>query len=231
MAPIHLVGWEPAGARGVEMLTLNQDSNTGARTTLIRSVPRDGVEHKSHYHHCEEEFLCLAGRFSFDEPHWLRPLSYACYPSHAVHGTRVSVPGGYLLYLRTSGSTQAYLAGEPVTDTACQPLVLENTLDPFRENLPCQAGPAAIRRRVLRTQPEIDAAVTLWEFRENARDIFQHFPAVTPLEVLMFRAGSEAADAADSLSLAYGYIGPGGARPCVDADGPTFALVHSGHWM
>jgi hypothetical protein len=221
LAPIRLGHWEQAGARGVEMLTLNHDPDTGARTALIRSAPRDGIEDKSHYHHCEEEFLCLAGRFSFDGQHWMRPLSYACYPSHVVHGTRVSVPGGYLLYLRTSGSTQAYVAAQ---EAECA------TADPIIQYVREPAATTGFRRRVLRTQPEMDAAVTLWGFADDARDIFQHFPAATPLEVLVFRPGSEALDGEDSLALAYGHFGPGDVRPCFDADGSSVALVHSGRW-
>lgn len=239
LAPIQLDRWEPAGAAGVEMVTLNQDLDSGARTALIRSVPRDGVERKSHFHHCEEEFLCLAGRFSFDGRHWMQPLSYACYPSHFIHGTRVSVPGGYLLYLRTSGSTQAFVASEPVTiETSKQVmppdaepiLAAEHAFEPFREGPTRQSAPERIRRRSLRSQPQINAEVTLWEFGDNAGEMFQHFPDATPLEVLIFRAGPEAVDGTDSLVLAYGYFAPGDVRPALETEGLAFALVHSGGW-
>jgi hypothetical protein len=239
LTPIGPGPWEAAGARGIEVLPLNQDPGTGARTALIRSVPREGVECKAQYHHCEEEFLCLAGRFTFDGLHWMRPWSYACYPPHVVHGARVSVPGGYLLYLRTSGSTHAYAVAEPVTTEAyhhpdsrvLEPIVvLETTLEHLQQDTNEQAAPIRIRRRILRTQPEKDAEVTLWEFDPGARDLFRHFPAATPLEVLIVRAGAEAVDGTGADSLAYGCYGPGDVRPSIDAEGRVVALVHSGSW-
>jgi hypothetical protein len=239
LAPVRPASWKAAGARGIELLPLNHDPGNGARTALIRSVPREGVECKAQYHHCEEEFLCLAGRFTFDGLHWMRPWSYACYPSQVVHGARVSVPGGYLLYLRTSGSTQAYAVAEPVSDEAYhQPdspalepiVVLENALERVQEHRVGQAPPTRIRRRILRAQPEKDAEVALWEFDPGARDLFRHFPAATPLEVLIVRAGAETADVTGADSLAYGCYGPGDARPSIDAEGRVVALVHSGSW-
>jgi hypothetical protein len=232
------------------MLTLNHDPATGARTALIRSVPRQGVERRAHYQHCEEELLCLAGRFTFDGVHWMRALSYACYPPQVVHGARVSVPGGYLLYLRTSGPTQAYPVAEPVREEAYHSadsgilapiLVLEHTLQPLQDSLAREASidtpgerhhTAAKRtpRRVLRTDPPRQAEVSLCEFGESERELFQHFPAATPLEVLMVRVGAEAGDTLDSRSLSYGFYGPGDARPAIDADGRAVALVHSGPW-
>ncbi len=239
LAPIRSGPWESAGARGIEVLPLNQDPATGARTALIRSVPRDGVEHRAQYHRCEEEFLCLAGRFTFDGLHWMRPLSYACYPPQVVHGARVSVPGGYLLYLRTSGSTQAYAVDEPSRDQAyhhpdsrvLEPIVvLEHTLEHLPEDTNGQAAPIRIRRVVLRTQPETGAEATLWEFGNGATDIFRHFPAAAPLEVLIVRPGSGSMNSPGSQSLAYGYYRPGDERPSIDAEGLVFVMVHAGPW-
>lgn len=239
LAPIRPGPWEAAGPRGIEVLPLNQDPGTGARTAMIRSVPRDGVERKTQYHHCEEEFLCLEGRFTFDGLHWMRPLSYACYPSHVVHGARVSVPGGYLLYLRTSGPTQAYAVAEPLKDEAyhhpdaqvLEPIVvLEHTLEQLQQDTNGHEAPIRIRRLVLRTQPETGAEATLWEFGSGARNLFQYFPAAVPLEVLIVRPGSGSADSPGSQSLAYGYYGPGDVRPSIDAEGRVFAMVHSGPW-
>lgn len=239
LTPISPGPWEAASARGIELLPLNQDPGTGARTALIRSVPREGVECKAQYHHCEEEFLCLAGRFTFDGLHWMRPWSYACYPPHVVHGARVSVPGGYLLYLRTSGSTQAYAVAKPARDEAyhhsdypvLEPIVVrEHTLDHLLEDTNHQGAPIRIRRFVLRAQPAQGTEATLWEFGHGAKDIFQHFPAGAPLEVLVVRPGSESTDSPGLQSLAYGYYGPGDVRPSIDAEGLVFALVHSGPW-
>lgn len=251
LTPLGSGHWESAGAVGVEMLTLNHDPATGARTALIRSVPRHGVERRAHYQHCEEELLCLAGRFTFDGVHWMRPWSYACYPPQVVHGARVSVPDGYLLYLRTSGPAQAYPVAEPVQDEAYHSpdsgileriVVLEHTLESLQYSPTTSAAatyPAAAtdpmaancpRRRVLRTDPPRQAEVSLWEFGDSDCDLFQHFPAATPLEVLIVRVGAGAGDTLDPLPLSYGFYGPGDARPAIDADGLAVALVHSGPW-
>jgi hypothetical protein len=166
-------------------------------------------------------------------------FSYACYPPQVVHGASVSVPGGYLLYLRTSGPTEAYPVAEPVMDdayhhpdsAAVEPIVvLQHALERGQGHRVVQASPILMRPRILRARPERDAVVTLWEFDSGARDLFQHFPAATPLEVLLVRPGSEAADGMDSRYLAYGHYGPGDVRPAIDAEGDVVALVHSGPW-
>lgn len=236
---VDSVRWDAVGAPGIEMLLLNQDPATGARTSLIRSVPRDGIEPRAQYHHCEEEFLCLAGRFTFDGVHWMRPFSYACYPAHVVHGARVSVPGGYLLYLRTGGNTQVYPVAEPLQNEAyhhssCRVLepivVLEHTREPAQQDPNGHTAPSRILRRLLRATQARDAEVTLWEFGDGTRDIFQHFPVDTPLEVLIVRADSDDSASGESRCASYGYYRAGDARPSVDAEGRCVALVHSGPW-
>jgi hypothetical protein len=167
------------------------------------------------------------------------PFSYACYPPQVVHGASVSVPGGYLLYLRTSGSTELYPVSEPVMEEAYHHpdsqvlekiVVLEHTRRRGSGKRVAQASPILMHPRVLRAKPEGDAAVTLWEFDSGARNLFQHFPPATPLEVLLVRPGSEAAEGMDSRYLAYGCYGPGDARPSIDAEGDVVALVHAGSW-
>jgi hypothetical protein len=237
--PIAADRWEAAGAQGIELLPLNQDPDKGARTALIRSIARPGFECRAQYHRCEEEFLCLAGLFTFDGVNWMRPLSYACYPPYVVHGARVSVPGGYLLYLRTSGSPQPYFVDEPVTNEAYhhpeapapEPIILlDRTLDPRRAVADDGTAANGIRRRVLRTQPATAAKVTLWEFPAGERDIFRHFPAAMPIEVLIAPAGADPTGAMDAHSMAYGCYGAGDPRPRFDTSALTIALVHTGNW-
>lgn len=233
--PVPSHGWEAAGAAGIELLPLNRDPASGARTALIRSVPRSGVERKAQYHQCEEEFLCLAGRFTFDGMRWMRPLSYACYPPQVVHGARVSVPGGYLLYVRTSGSTQAYAVQRPVSDQAYhledsrvhEPVVL---LEHPPAPLPGAPDTPGIRQRVLRVDPGTRASVTLWEFPGGARDLFHHLPAATPLEVLLVAVNAPVDEGPACDVLAYGCYGAEEVRPSYDATGSVIALVHAGPW-
>jgi hypothetical protein len=109
-------------------------------------------------------------------------------------------------------------------------VVLEHTLKQLREDRVGGGASITICRRLLRTHPANGAEVTLWEFGNGAENIFQHFPAAVPLEVFVFGGGSGSADGSRPQCHAYGYYGPGDARPSINAVGPVFALVHSGHW-
>lgn len=101
----HLA-WEAAGTAGTSQKLLKQDADTGARTLLLRSLPRpetEMVDRRPQYHPVDEEFLCLAGKFTLEGTHWLTPMTYVYYPAGLVHGFGVDVPDGYLVYLRNSG--------------------------------------------------------------------------------------------------------------------------------
>ena len=100
------LAWKEAGNSGISEKILKQDSDTGARTLLLRSVPRpsaDIADRRPQYHPVDEEFLCLSGRFTLEGTHWLTRMTYVYYPAGLVHGFNVDVPDGYQIYLRNSG--------------------------------------------------------------------------------------------------------------------------------
>ncbi len=131
---LDAVDWQPAGVPGIEIKPLNLDPDTGARTSLLRSAVRNTIEHRAQYHPGDEEFLCLDGRFTFDGRDWFGPGSYVHFPPRTVHGVSVQVPGGYLLYLRTTGMAVAHPVAEPLHPT------------PYALDVPEAASPATIRR-------------------------------------------------------------------------------------
>ncbi len=98
--------WVPAGTPGVFEKILNEDDVTGARTVMLKSLPRPSdqlTDRRPQYHPVDEEFFCLSGRFTLEGTPWLTPMSYVFYPPGLVHGFNVDVPDGYEVYLRNSG--------------------------------------------------------------------------------------------------------------------------------
>lgn len=103
---VEALSWVPTGTLGVFEKILNEDDITGARTVMLKSLPRPGdqlPDQRPQYHPVEEEFFCLSGRFTLEGDVWFEPGSYVYYPSNLVHGYAVDVPGGYEIYLRNSG--------------------------------------------------------------------------------------------------------------------------------
>jgi hypothetical protein len=96
---------------------LNGVPEQGPHTMLLYSAPRDPDINFAQYHPIDEEFLCLEGDFTFDGSSWFGPGSYAFYPAYFVHGTRVHVRGGYLLYLRQSGPSELLKVDQPTSHT------------------------------------------------------------------------------------------------------------------
>lgn len=99
--------WVPVGTPGVFEKILNEDDVTGARTVMLKSLPRPSEQlpdQRPQYHPVDEEFFCLSGRFTLEGDVWFEPGSYVYYPPNLVHGYAVDVPGGYEIYLRNSGS-------------------------------------------------------------------------------------------------------------------------------
>jgi len=114
------LAWEEAGAPGISQKLLKQDTDTGARTLLLRSLPRpetDMVDRRPQHHPVDEEFLCLAGKFTLEGTHWLTPLTYVYYPAGLVHGFGVDVPDGYQVYLRNSGPLVTERVDSPAQDS------------------------------------------------------------------------------------------------------------------
>lgn len=117
---IEHLAWDEAGAPGISQKILRQDSETGAQTLLLRSAARsrkDIVDRRPQHHPVDEEFLCLAGRFTLEGTHWLTPMTYVYYPAGLVHGFGVDVPGGYEIYLRNPGPVTTERVDTPAQST------------------------------------------------------------------------------------------------------------------
>lgn len=216
--------WVPMGPSGLQLKELNRDPVTGARTSLLVSPPRSGVEHKAQYHDGEEEFFCLGGTFTFDGVHWFRSGSYACFPPRVVHGARVQVPDGYRLYLRTRGSTDAVRVSEP---SSVEPYRLDGRLDapqalllePARDARPSEV-------RVLRREPDGTVEVHRIAPGETVRTTDWRG---TPVELLLAEGTLRTPDTS-LASEAYGFYPDGADVPSLHAVDPCTLLVHRGAW-
>jgi hypothetical protein len=216
--------WVPMGPAGLRLKELNRDPVTGARTALLSSPARAGVECKAQYHDGEEEFFCLAGTFTFDGVQWFRPGSYVCFPPRVVHGARVQVPDGYLLYLRTHGSTDAVRVSEPHSD---RPYRLDGRidapqallLDPAPDSLPAEV-------RVLRRESECTVELHRVPAGEFVRTSdWRGAPAEMLLTAGMLRT-PDATIAAEG----YGFYADGADVPTLRAIESATLLVHLGPW-
>jgi hypothetical protein len=216
--------WVPMGPAGLQLKELNRDPATGARTALLVSPPRAGVECKAQYHDGEEEFFCLAGTFTFDGVHWFRPGSYACFPPRVVHGARVQVPGGYRLYLRTRGSSDAVRVAEPTSD---EPYRLDGRLDaPQALLLEPAEEPRPAEIRALRREPEGTVELHRIAPGESVRTADWRG---APVELLLTAGRLHASDATLAPE-AYGFYPDGADVPSLRAIEACTLLVHRGAW-
>lgn len=108
------IPWEPLSAV-LQRKVLNGSPDTGPHTMLLRSEARDPGPAFAQYHAIDEELYCLDGDFTFDGSTWFYAGSYAYYPAYFVHGAKVHVRGGYLLYLRVSGVSELFKVDEPAS--------------------------------------------------------------------------------------------------------------------
>lgn len=212
--PLEAIGdrpWVPlrAGA-AVECIELNLDRDSGARTRLLRSRPRPLIERKTQSHAGEEEFLVLEGRFTFDGEPWFEPGSYVRLPPSTSHGSRVEVPQGYLLYLRTTerGAAEA----EPPGLLAAAAL---SGLEPGAS-------------RLLRTASARPDRVETRHVRAGMPVFLPSDPL--PREVLLLHGSVRAATVEEISAPAYGFVvdepPPAGWIATSDA----LLLLHLGNW-
>jgi hypothetical protein len=99
---------------------LNVDRETGARTLLLKSMPRpkkDLADRRPQFHPVAEEFYCLSGHFTLEGNVWFGAHSYVYYPPRLVHGHDVDVPAGYEIYLRNSGPISTERVSAPRSNT------------------------------------------------------------------------------------------------------------------
>jgi hypothetical protein len=118
--PVDTIAWTPTPTPGIHERILNVDSVTGARTLLLKSLPRKRVDlgdRRPQVHPVDEEFYCLSGHFTLEGDVWFAKHSYAYYPPGLVHGHGVDVPGGYEIYLRNSGPLSTKRVDAPLSNT------------------------------------------------------------------------------------------------------------------
>jgi hypothetical protein len=211
----------PLGTAGLQLQELNRDPETDARTAILVSPPRTALEHKAQYHRSEEEFYCLAGRFTFDGQHWFEPGGYACFPAGVVHGAHVRVPGGYRVYLRTSGDTTATPVAQPCSET---PYRMDGRSDaPHAVQL---SENAASNPRILRTDGS--RSVERWRLRAGEALPVERWRGA-PLEMLLV-AGQLLAAGEPIAAPAYGFYPDAGEVSPLTSLGEAELLVHRGDW-
>lgn len=113
------IEWIPTGTPGVMEKILNEDQVTGARTLMLKSLPRPSdqiIDRRPQVHPVDEEFFCLSGRFTLEGDVWFQFGTYVYYPPNLVHGYAVDVPDGYEIYLRNSGSLSTQRVESPAED-------------------------------------------------------------------------------------------------------------------
>ncbi len=227
LCPVDALAWQPAGVPGIEIKPLNVDPATGARTSLLRSAVRTSVEHKAQYHPGDEEFLCLDGRFTFDGLEWFESGSYVHFPPRTVHGASVQVPGGYLLYLRTTGTAVAHPVSVPRHPT------------PYALDAPDAGSPATISRmagglaRPGGSEPlRHDAGGSgqvLWSTLRAGESLPDALAAQGgPVEMLLVSGALRAPDGRVVQGPAYGFYAHGLRDEPLVADADSAILTHSG---
>ncbi len=224
LQPTESIPWRSLGNTGLLIRELNCDPVTGARTSLLKSPPRPQPEAKAQYHFSEEEFFCLAGRFTFDGNHWFRPGSYACFPAGVVHGADVRVPDGYLLYLRTSGSTEAVRVAQPRSSIPYR--------DDGRDDAPqavlldAELAAESPQRQILRRDKE--RSVELWRVRAGWSRVSDDWSSA-PIELIVV-SGELQTDGRVLQTGTYGFYGVAEPRPALLAISESVLLVHIGDW-
>lgn len=230
LGPVEPLPWSALGAPGIEIKVLNEDPDTGGRTGILRSVARPAVEHKAQYHLGEEEFFCLGGRFTFDGETWFEPGSYVHFPPRTVHGARVQVPQGYLLYLRTAGDMTVHRVPEPLAPTPYSIAGPQRDGDTHTHvRTGGLEGPPA--RQPLRSGDGPDSRVELLRLSAGEALLPEGAASGSPaLEVLVVSGTVSDGEGARIEAPAYGYYPAGRAPRDLRAVGPCVALVHAGPW-
>lgn len=101
----------------LSICVLNGSTESGPHTAILKSRSRSPNPLRGQYHPVDEEFYCLDGGFTFDGTTWFSEGAYAYYPANFVHGGRVHVKDGYLLYLRMSGLATINWVEDPKYDS------------------------------------------------------------------------------------------------------------------
>jgi hypothetical protein len=93
---------------GLIITTLRDDPQSGAKTLILEAPPRAPGPSRPHFHASSEEIFNLGPPMTFDPGHPLPTHGYAFYPAHMPHGTAVSLPEGYRLFVRYTGNADVH---------------------------------------------------------------------------------------------------------------------------
>ncbi len=93
---------------GLRITTLREDPNSGAQTLILEAPPRPPGPSRPHFHMATEEIFNLGPTMTFDPGRPLPRYGYARYPAQMPHGTAVSLPEGYRLFVRYNGSAEVH---------------------------------------------------------------------------------------------------------------------------
>ncbi len=151
---------------------LNGSGDHGPHTAILKSEPRSPDPHRGQYHLVDEEFYCLGGHFTFDGEHWLRKGAYVHYPAKCVHGARVHVKDGYLVYLRMGGTVTVNFIDDPVSDSPYMLDDADTLMTPTVRKRVSMAGKdtklhalTGLRSRLLKLNPETGEGSTLLDWK------------------------------------------------------------------
>ena len=155
----------------ISMKLLNGLPDKGPYTAILKSEPRPPDPHRGQYHAIDEEFYCLDGRFTFDGTNWFRKGTYVHFPPHYVHGARVHVEQGYVLYLRISGTVTTNFIDKPTSNS---PYLLDGATSPMEYTAHRRVsltgrninthGVSGLRSRLLKVHPHTREGTTLLEW-------------------------------------------------------------------
>jgi hypothetical protein len=164
----------------VSIKILNGKADRGPYTAILHSMPRTPDPERGQYHSVDEEFYCLDGYFTFDGENWFRKGSYIHFPPNYVHGSRVHVENGYLLYLRMGGTVTTDWVNRPKIQF---PYLLDNSTSleaPTIQRRVTMAGQdckkhgrSGLKSRLLRKNPKTRESTSIldWSRKNRGRGV------------------------------------------------------------
>lgn len=165
------VPWERVNDKVLRKV-LNGNGDQGPHTAILKSAPRAPEPHRGQYHLVDEEFYCLGGNFTFDGENWFRKGTYVHYPAKCVHGARVHVKDGYLVYLRMGGTVTVNFIDNPTNDS---PYMLDDASTSMAPTIRRRVsmtgtdtnvhGRTGLRSRLLKLNPETREGTTLLDWK------------------------------------------------------------------
>lgn len=212
------IPWESVNEHASRKV-LNGDANSGPHTVILKSAPRTPDPHRGQFHGVYEEFYCLGGNFTFDGRLWFRKGSYVHFPAKCVHGARVHVKDGYLVYLRMGGTVTLDFLDNPKSDSpyvldegasAASPITLGRV--PMIGRAVKTHGVPWIKSRLLRTHPDTGEGTTLISLKKTAPYRVISLKSKKELEVFVLSGAFEDATGNSVKAGAYAFHMSGSAK-------------------